>query len=146
MYWQYRSDTNGLKMESAVNSILHLSNTTDNNTTDNNTTDNNTTDNNTTDNNTTDNNTTDNNTTDNNTTDTNTTDNTNVDIERPIRLAYVNSLNSWWPAADIAAGMGVPGYSTENIYNYIVLTFWSCGNRVFDTVKVWNDPIGNIGS
>ena len=51
MYWQYRSDTNGLKMESAVNSILHLSNTTDNNTTDNNTTDNNTTDNNTTDNN-----------------------------------------------------------------------------------------------
>ena len=70
----------------------------------------------------------------------------NQTINRPIRLAYVNILNSWWPAEDIAAGLGVPGYASDNIYNYIALTFWSCGNRVFDTVKTWDDPIRYIGA
>ena len=132
MFWQYDSDLNGNIMIETSSYLMSLQdngntnqNTTENNTTDNtnttnnNTTDQNTTDN-TTDNNATNNNTTDNNTTDNNTTDNNTTNNTtdqntdtneNISLKKPIRLAYVNTLTSWWPASAIAGGMGVPGYA-----------------------------------
>ena len=34
-----------------------------------------------------------------------------VEIKYPIRFAYINTIKSWWPATDIAAGMGVPGYA-----------------------------------
>ena len=57
-------------------------------------------------------------------------------IEYPIRLAYINTIPSWWPPSSIAAGMGVPGYADETLYNYIVLTFWGCSNTM-DIVKIW---------
>ena len=40
----------------------------------------------------------------------------------------------------MAHDLGVPGYSgDEGIYNYIVLTFWGCGNVIHDTVKMWTN-------
>lgn len=60
-------------------------------------------------------------------------------IRYPVRLTYINSINSWASPSTIAEGMGIPGYAPDHNYNYIVLAFWSKGNPV-DMAKVWNDP------
>jgi hypothetical protein len=46
------------------------------------------------------------------------------DINYPVRVAYVDAVLSWWPPQVIAAGMCVPGFAQQNIYNYIILAFW----------------------
>jgi chitinase len=41
--------------------------------------------------------------------------------------------------------MGVPGYSNHT-YNYICLTFWTCGSGPTDTALLWNNPSSYIGT
>ena len=54
----------------------------------------------------------------------------------PVRLAWVNKC-SYWYGDNIAKAWGVPGFAPDHIYNYIVLTFWSCSDRHMDMVMMW---------
>ena len=65
-------------------------------------------------------------------------------IEYPIRLAYIDKINEWWPPEKIAAGIGVPGYATSSIYNFIVLAFWSSSGPL-DIVNIWAKPLQYFG-
>lgn len=40
--------------------------------------------------------------------------------------------------------MGVPGFASPTMYNYIALAFWSF-NGSLDLVKVWADPLYFFG-
>ena len=40
--------------------------------------------------------------------------------------------------------MGVPGYASQTIYNYIALAFWS-SNSVLDIVNIWAEPLKYFG-
>lgn len=62
----------------------------------------------------------------------------------PVRLAYIDKINQWWPPEKIAAGIGVPGYATQTIYNYIALAFWSTSGPL-DIVNIWADPVKYFG-
>lgn len=42
--------------------------------------------------------------------------------------------------------MGVPGYGTSTIYNYIVLAFWTYSAGPLDIVKIWDNPIKYFGT
>ena len=66
-------------------------------------------------------------------------------INYPVRLTYINSINSWREPSNVAEGMGIPGYAPDHNYNYIALAFWSKGNPL-DMVKVWNDPKTYLGT
>lgn len=41
--------------------------------------------------------------------------------------------------------MGVPGYSEEKIYNYIILGFWKCADIPSEAVLAWSKPIDYFG-
>ena len=69
----------------------------------------------------------------------------NNKIEYPICLTYVNKINNWWPPEKIAAGLGVPGYAPNTIYNYFALSFWSYANGPLDIVCIWADPVKYFG-
>lgn len=69
-----------------------------------------------------------------------------VTVSYPVRLAYVDRLNQWWPPEKIAAGIGVPGYGTDTIYNYIALAFWSYSTGPLDIVNIWADPVKYFGA
>ena len=62
-----------------------------------------------------------------------------------MRLAYIDKINQWWPPEKIAAGIGVPGYATSTIYNYIALAFWSSSGPL-DIVNIWADPVKYFGA
>jgi len=62
-----------------------------------------------------------------------------------VRLAYIDKINQWWPPEKIAAGIGVPGYATSTIYNYIALAFWSSSGPL-DIVNIWADPVKYFGA
>ena len=66
-------------------------------------------------------------------------------VSYPIRFTYINTLNSWWPASAIAAGMATPGFAQNHTYNYVALAFWTTGGSA-DTAKVWENPIAYMGS
>ena len=67
-------------------------------------------------------------------------------IDYPVRLAYVDRINQWWPPEKIAGGIGVPGYADDTIYNYIALAFWSYGSGALDIVNIWSDPVKYFGA
>jgi len=54
----------------------------------------------------------------------------------PVRLAWVNR-GIYLYGDNIAKDWGVPGFAPDHIYNYIVLTFWSCTDRHKDMVIMW---------
>ena len=66
-------------------------------------------------------------------------------FDYPVRFAYVNRINQWWPPENIAGGIGVPGYADQTIYNFIALTFWTYSNGPSDTSLIWADPIKYLG-
>jgi hypothetical protein len=66
-------------------------------------------------------------------------------LNYPIRLTYINSIQSWSSQSAILAGLGVPGYAKPHTYNYIALAFWS-QNGPLDIVKLWGDPVTYIGA
>ena len=66
-------------------------------------------------------------------------------IQYPVRFAYIDKINQWWPPEKIAAGIGVPGYATQTIYNYIAFAFWSYGSGALDIVNIWSDPVKYFG-
>ena len=59
-------------------------------------------------------------------------------VNYPVRLAWVNR-SPYWYGDNIAKGWGVPGYAPDHIFNYIVLTFWSCNGAAKDMVQMWRD-------
>ena len=139
MFWQYKSDANGtiinnaagqlikaLGESSAAKPVVANSTTTITNTTTNTTT------------------TTSNTTTQNNISTVPIPPSGNR-VSYPIRFTYVNSLNSWWPASAIAAGMATPGFAQNHTYNYVALAFWTTGGSA-DIAKVWENPIVYMGS
>jgi len=67
-----------------------------------------------------------------------------VVVEYPVRLAYVDVIQQWWPPEKIAAGIGVPGFASKNIYKYIALAFWMSSGPA-DCVLVWSDPVKYFG-
>jgi hypothetical protein len=58
-----------------------------------------------------------------------------------VRFVYIDRINQWWPPEKIAAGIGVPGYATDTIYNYVALAFWSYAQGPLDIVNIWADPV-----
>ena len=58
--------------------------------------------------------------------------------EYPVRLAWVNR-SPYWYGDNIAKAWGVPGFAPPHIYNYIVLTFWSCNGAPKDMAMMWRD-------
>lgn len=67
-------------------------------------------------------------------------------VSYPVRLAYIDKINQWWPPEKIAAGIGVPGYAPTTLYNYIALAFWSYSTGPLDIVNIWADPVKYFGS
>lgn len=55
----------------------------------------------------------------------------------PIRFAYVNRLD-WSSSKGMAKSLGVPGYATPHLYNYICLTFWTVQQGPLDAALAWN--------
>lgn len=68
-----------------------------------------------------------------------------VTIDYPVRLAYVDTITSWWPPEQIAAGIGVPGFAKRTIYNYLALAFWMSSGAA-DCVLIWSDPVKYFGA
>lgn len=62
-------------------------------------------------------------------------------IDYPVRFTYINRINTWWPAESVLAGLGVPGYAPDNLYNYLAFAFWTTNKGVADVAKVWEDPL-----
>ena len=76
----------------------------------------------------------------------NTADNTSErQVNYPIRFGYINRLSAWWPATAIAAGLGVPGYSTHT-YNYLALSFWTSNSGPVDVALIWQKPSVYMGT
>lgn len=69
----------------------------------------------------------------------------NAKFDYPVRLAYVDRMNQWWPPEAIATGIGVPGYAKPSIYNFIALAFWSYSSGALDIVNIWSDPMRYFG-
>ena len=63
-------------------------------------------------------------------------------VPKPVRLIYINSLNDRWTTSGKVDGLAIPAEGTQSVYNYVLLTFWSCGNQVYDTVKMWDNLVG----
>lgn len=63
----------------------------------------------------------------------------------PVRMGYIDRINEWFPVAKLAAGLGVPGYTDEKIYNYVSLGFWKCGDVPMDAALVWSKPVDYFG-
>jgi hypothetical protein len=80
---------------------------------------------------------------------TNTTNTTNtttiININYPVRFGYVNNILDWSSGPGIAKYMGVPGYTSRHLYNYIALTFWTYSGGPLDAALVWANPIAYIG-
>ncbi len=70
--------------------------------------------------------------------------NTAPTVDYPVRLAYIDAINQWWPPEAIAAGLGVPGFAKKTIYNYFALAFWMSTGAA-DTVLIWSDPLKYFG-
>jgi chitinase len=66
-------------------------------------------------------------------------------VSYPVRFAYIDYINVWWPATSIAAAIGVPGYAKAHTYNYIALAFWS-EHGPLDIVNIWSKPTYFFGS
>ena len=41
--------------------------------------------------------------------------------------------------------MGVPGYATSTIYNYVAFAFWSYTQGPLDIISIWADPVKYFG-
>lgn len=41
--------------------------------------------------------------------------------------------------------MGVPGYASQTIYNYVALAFWTYAGGPLDIVSIWADPVKYFG-
>ncbi|CAM6004217.1 unnamed protein product [Sphagnum balticum] len=65
----------------------------------------------------------------------------NQAISYPVRLAYIDRINSFQTVQSIAAGMGIPGYAPANIYNYICLGYWTSSKGAQDIAEVWAEPL-----
>ncbi|CAM6005821.1 unnamed protein product [Sphagnum balticum] len=61
-------------------------------------------------------------------------------ISYPVRLAYIDRLNSFQTVQSIAAGMGIPGYAPTNIYNYVCFGYWTSSKGPQDIAEVWAEP------
>lgn len=70
---------------------------------------------------------------------------TSVAVNYPVRLAYIDAINSWWPPESIAAGMGVPGFAKKHIYNYLAFAFWMSGGPA-DIALIWANPVKYFGA
>lgn len=66
-------------------------------------------------------------------------------MDSPVRFTYVNKIGCWWPPEKIAASMGVPGFATYHMYNYIALAFWTYQHGPVDAVFLWDDPLKYFG-
>jgi hypothetical protein len=66
-------------------------------------------------------------------------------VNYPVRLAYINRIQEWWPPEKIAAQLGVPEYASPHIYNYLALAFWSYSLGPLDIVTIWSDPVKYFG-
>jgi hypothetical protein len=65
-------------------------------------------------------------------------------INYPVRFVYVDGISSWY-GAGVAAGMGVPGFCPDNLYNYIALAFWMSSGAA-DAAMIWSNPLVYFGS
>lgn len=67
-------------------------------------------------------------------------------VDYPVRFAYINKINNWWPPNATLAQMGVPTYAANHSFNYIALSFWTCSEGPKNIAKVWSDPITYFGT
>ena len=67
-----------------------------------------------------------------------------VTVDYPVRMAYIDSIQQWWPPEQIAAGIGVPDFAQKTIYNYLALAFWMSSGAA-DCVLIWSDPLKYFG-
>jgi chitinase len=67
-----------------------------------------------------------------------------VAVDYPVRMVYIDSIPQWWPPAAIATGIGVPGFASRNICNYVALAFWMSTGAA-DCVLIWSDPVKFFG-
>jgi hypothetical protein len=69
-----------------------------------------------------------------------------VNSKVPVRLVYIDGLNSWWGNLTVPAALGVPGFtSTPLPYNYIALAFWTYPGSAVDGVGMWANIASNMG-
>ena len=58
----------------------------------------------------------------------------------PVRFAYIDYINQWWPPSSIANALGIPGYNDKHNYNYIAVAFWG-SKTVMDIALIWQNPL-----
>lgn len=64
----------------------------------------------------------------------------------PRFVSYIDYINSWWPPATIAAGIGVPGYAQDTAYNTILFAFWTSNQGPVDIALIWSNPLQYFSS
>lgn len=59
-------------------------------------------------------------------------------LNYPLRVGYINSVNDWTDQG-LLKGLAIPGYadSQNSDYNYIMLSFWFCGQGTMDMALYW---------
>lgn len=62
-----------------------------------------------------------------------------------IVLTYIDTITQWWPPESIAANILVPGYSPDNLYNYVALAFWTTRGPA-DMAVLWSNPTKFFGN
>jgi hypothetical protein len=66
-------------------------------------------------------------------------------FEYPIRAVYINKINHWWPPQSTVLDLAVPSEGKKNLYNFIILAFWSYNAGPLDAVSIWADPVKYFG-
>jgi hypothetical protein len=67
-------------------------------------------------------------------------------VNYPVRFVYIDRIAQWWPPEKIAAGIAVPGYANDTLYNYVAFAFWSYSSGALDIVNIWADPVKYFGA
>lgn len=118
MIWQYSSDSNGNYLRTAISGLMNAMNLTTNN---------------------------NDNITTNAINKTNTTTITQNTVNYPVRFGYINKILDWSSGSAIATSMGVPGFASSHLYNYMAFTFWTYSGGALDAALVWMNPLKYIG-
>lgn len=57
----------------------------------------------------------------------------------PVIGTNLDSVTFWWPPEKTVGDLGVPTYSPDNLYNYLIFGTWTCTSGAFDIAKLWAD-------
>ena len=58
----------------------------------------------------------------------------------PVIFTEISKIQNWWPPESIVAGIGMPGFAEETLYNYFSLSVWTFGKGPLNIAGFWSNP------